>query len=272
MMFILFIIIVLICLPRDNFSNIIKKKTILTYTCFLDFKKSNKFEVLTQSIDSILKHHGNDELKLIDKFVIINEYSDEPINNWKKIIQDKYPFVEFIQKNKKQRGQVYSLNMILNMIKTYDYWIHLEESWYCIRPFISDCIRIMSDTDITQLQINMHRVKNIASWLDISKDRYACINDEYCIIKPPPDLITEKEWEKNKGWVQYSWPLYSLQPSINRVKKYAEIGPMPDDPSLWPVTFEFLYGLRFIEKGNTKATLKHSAFKRDLHKHVNTYS
>ena len=135
---ILIIILIIIRLKLfikiDNFEN---KKIILTYTTFLDFKKKDKFKCLIKSIDSIISNHTNSELNIIDKFIIINEYSDNPLNDWAKIIKEKYPFIEFIQKNKNQRGQVYSLNMILDIISEYEYWIHIEESWYCIRPLTS---------------------------------------------------------------------------------------------------------------------------------------
>ena len=99
------------------------------------------------------------------------------------MIINRYPFINFIQKNDDIKGQGQSLNLILDLIKTYTYWIHWEEAWYCDRPFLFEAIQIIDNTNITQLQFT--REFEYTHWED-KIDKKFCQKmpneNDYCII------------------------------------------------------------------------------------------
>jgi len=68
-----------------------------------------------------------------------------------------------------------------------------------------------------------------------------------------------------------AWPLYSLLPSINRVRDYLWLGEFSEDPALWPVKFEWDYARRWWARGNKKAVLSDGPVYRPG-KHISTYA
>ena len=216
--------------------------TIFTCTTFFDFKKQNKWELFCSSMDSILAHHSRTTLERIDRWLIVNEYSETPSCNWAERIRVRYPFMEFIQKKANQRGQAASMNIILDAIVPYTYWIHWEDAWFPKRECLQRAFDIMDTTDITQLQMTQH--KDVPNWLDEGEHRIDC-NPSYCRISASENMgpflsqepaVAREQWDTT---MQY-WPLYSLLPSINRASMYT-FGYFSTDPALWPVMFEWDY-------------------------------
>jgi hypothetical protein len=260
--------------PTEQFSEkkiITNKKIIFTVTTFLDFNKEDKWLALCNGIDSILKHHPG-----IDSFIdfyIINEYSPNPKEDWAQKIKEKYSFINFVQKNKELKGQGESLNLILDLIKTYTYWIHWEEAWYCERPFIFEAIQIMDNTKISQLQFT--KELNHTHWEDKVDMKYChrMPNDNnYCIIyyniDDYPKIDLKKKFS-HEDWMSVKWPLYSIRPSINRVKDY-NFGKFLIKPEYWPLKFEIDFGERWMRNKNTKAIFLEGSVTRKP-THVSTY-
>ena len=254
------------------------KKIILTITTFLDFKKEDKWEALCNGIDSILKYHSN-----IDSFIdfyVVNEYSSDPIKDWNSIVKERYPFVNFVQKSEDLKGQGESLNLILNLIKTYTYWIHWEEAWYCDRTFIFEAIQIMDSTNITQLQFTKELVdsnnnKYLTHWEDKidMKTCHRMPNDNnYCILEYSinnyPKINLDKDFSHD-DWMNVKWPLYSIRPSINRVSDY-NFGKFLIKPEYWPLKFEIDFGERWMRKNHVKGIFIEGSVTRKP-THVSTY-
>jgi len=260
--------------PIETFktNNIINnKKIIFTITTFLDFEKEDKWLALCNGIDSIIKYNPGVE-SFVD-FYVINEYSQNQKEDWVSKIKQKYPFINFIQKNNKLRGQGESLNLILDMIKTYIYWIHWEEAWYCDRTFIFDAIQIMDNTKITQLQFT--KESNITHWQDKIDMKYCHRmpnNNNYCIIpyniEDYPKINIDREFTHN-DWMNVKWPLYSIRPSINRVSDY-NFGKFNVKPEYWPLKFEIEFGERWMGKKYIKAIFAEGCVTRKS-THVSTY-
>jgi len=93
------------------------ENTIFTCTTFFDFEKQDKWNCFCNAIDSILEKHTKDDLNKIKKWIVVNEYSKKPKKDWVAIVNEKYPFIEVIQKTKENTGQASSLNIILEKIK-----------------------------------------------------------------------------------------------------------------------------------------------------------
>jgi hypothetical protein len=235
------------------------KKNII-FTCSTYFAKPKKLEQFITALNSIPEKH------LIDKFVVVNEYDPNDKTDYTKILHNKFPFVEFIQKHKNDAGQARTLNIILEKIKPYKFWIHWEESWKATRPFITESLQIMNrDITLTQLQLTH-------DWKDIDPERIK-VKQGYSIITLHPmfnkldhDPMFYDELVRIHG-IDVVWPLYSLRPSFNRIDHYKHIAKFPEDPSLWPVRFEYEYGLRWIRAGSVKAVIDpHAAIRQKNHK------
>jgi hypothetical protein len=253
-------------------SKIIKnKKIIFTVTTFFDFKKEDKWSVFCNGMDSIFKFHP--KIDAFFDFYIINEYDDNPSEDWNQKIKEKYPFMTFIQKPLELKGQGKSLNLILDMIETYTYWIHWEEAWFATRSFLFEAIEIMNNSKVSQLQFTQEN--NSTHWNDkiVVNDCYLVPNKiAYCIINydideyPLPDLNNEFIHE---DWMNVKWPLYSIRPSINRVSDYT-FGKFSENPKLWPLKFELEFGNRWMKQKNIKAIFAEGPVTRKK-THVSSY-
>ena len=265
--FVISILIVLIVLYTTR-----RTGTIMTCTTFFDFAKQDKWEPFCYAMDSILAQHSRTTLNRIQRWLIVNEYSETPTCDWAERLRLRYPFMEMIQKTAKQKGQAASMNIILNEIRPYDLWIHWEDAWFPKRECLQRAFDIMDTTDITQLQMTQH--KDVPNWLDKGEHRiectpsvcriYASDNIEQFLHKEPTEL--HDSWDESMRY----WPLYSLLPSINRASFYT-FGTFSTDPALWPVIFEWDYARRWYLRGGKKAVLPDGPVIRRKN-HVSTYS
>jgi len=215
-------------------------------------------------------------LENIVSWVIVNEYAADGKTNWRSILTKRYPFITFIQKNKHQKGQAASMNIILKIIPTYTYWIHWEEAWYTETPFLNDAVSIMNSTEITQIQFT--RQNNVVNWMKQGSgndslgtdDHMLACDDEnrYCIVE-----ASAKVWNNVDVYdgCCNNWPLYSLLPSINRVSVYT-FGEFSTDPALWPFVFEYYFAKKWLKNGGVKAVLAYGPVVRDDKNHVSTYN
>jgi hypothetical protein len=273
----LLLLLTIIIHIKNNYNeNYNYNKNTIIYTCatYFDFEKQDKLKSFCNGIDSILKFHPN-ILKIINKWYVVNEYSDNPKNDWKKIIEDKYPFIELYQKTKEEKGHPFSINIMLNKIKYYTFWINWEDSWFASKPFLYDAISIMNITNITQLQFT--RWKGDVNWLDLPNDRLKINNNyNFARISPPQniykrfkniniELYDDNIW--NEEWID-NWPLFSLLPSINRVSDYNFGYFLTDLPA---IRFELEFAYRWLQNGNKKAVLLDGPVIRDENTHVSTH-
>jgi hypothetical protein len=248
--------------------------TIFTCTTFFDFEKQDKWAAFCKAMDSILEKHSPETLQKIQRWVIVNEYSETPKADWKSRVAEKYPFIECIQKTANQKGQAASLNIILQQIKGYTYWIHWEETWYCRAPCLDRMMDVITTTSISQVQCTQHKEK--PNWLDSETHpnelKRTPKGTAYYQIYPAPGTETwlRKSMDDYGNGVIAHWPLYSLLPSINRVS-HNNCGDFPADPKYWPFRFEWDYGRRWLLAGNTKAVLPDGPVVRDNSAHKSTY-
>lgn len=250
-------------------------KIIFTCTTFFDFEKQDKWGCFTRAIDSIIENTDKNVFAEIDEWVIVNEYSEKPKKDWSNIVSKRYPFIRFIQKNKSQKGQAASMNIILKEIRPYKYWIHWEESWFCRNECISRMIDIIKNTDVTQLQVT--QLNDKPNWLDIPNEyqvnKKTQSGTEYVIILPSSN---EDEYKLNVQIedIQFNgtgWPLYSLLPSINKVDYHRKTGKFNENLKYWPFIFELDYAKRWYKQGIVKAVLPDGPVIREK-SHLSTYS
>jgi hypothetical protein len=247
-----------------------KPRVIFTCTTFFDFKKRDRWATFQRAIRELQIHDGS---HLPTTFLIVNEYSETPREDWTKKMATTFPYMTFIQKTKEQKGQAASLNIILDRIKPYDYWIQWEDSWFPDRPFLARGYNIMNTTTISQLQIT--RDNGSVSWTNKDSNLSKTTDGtEFIRIDPSPQLnkfLGRDTKDYTNDWIgQGGWPLFSLQPSINRVSDIYTLPYFSNDPVLWPVKFEWDFARHWILNGNTKAVLPDGPVLRK--DHVSTYA
>lgn len=258
-----FLVLVLALLAIVCISLLAKKTVLFTCTTFFDFAKQDRWESFQRAIANI--HPA----KQIQGWLIVNEYSDSPKADWAKVMAETYPQMTFIQKTKDQKGQAASLNIILDHIHPYDYWIQWEDSWFPERGFLDRALAIMNGTEITQLQFT--KLNGKVNWLDIPMERQLR-RGEYVEIKAASDIdsfLNKSPYEYKTAWSK-SWPLFSLLPSINRVSHIRPLGRFSTDPALWPIKFEWDFARRWYVAGGRKAVLPDGPVIRKGH--VSTYA
>jgi len=247
-------------------------KVIFTCTTFFDFEKMDRWASFQKAVDTI---YLQNPLNLPHAWFIVNEYSAKPRMDWSALMAKRYPQMTFVQKTLEEKGQAHSLNLILAAVQPYDYWIQWEDSWFPERPFLARALDVMTSTKISQLQITHSR--KYVSWLDVPLERQqkqrTWNGTEYVEIKEAPELseyLGRFAKDYTTDWNKKGWPLFSLQPSLNRVSHIRGLGNFSTDPALWPVKFEWDYGRRWIQAGGTKAVLPDGPVIRPGH--VSTYA
>lgn len=260
--FFIFLILIIIIKYKNNKENFKNKKKIL-FSCTTYLALPDKYEELYKGLHLFFYYNNYNS---IDKFIIINEYSKIDTMDKINYLKRKFPQIEFIQKNENEKGQAYSLNRIIDILKegNYDYWIQWEEAWYPTRKFLKDAINIMNKTDIDQLQFTN-------DWFNIDKNRIHNFRKYIRIDKLEGDYSDEniKYW----NWRQdiRKWPLYSLRPCINRVSTLLPLGYFNNSPEKWPVQFEFEYAYKWVQQGLKKGVMKNPPVKRNQ-KHKSSYN
>ena len=248
------------------------EKPSVIFTCSTYFAKHNKFDQFVKAMDSIQEA----DRSLIDNWVVINEFdSDYDKNNAKlhaQTIKKRYPFIHYIQKGANDRGQARTLNMILSRIGTFDYWIHWEESWIATDLFVAKCLDVMNrvDASLSQLQLTFPDWRDVAPERIIPRDGFKIIllDIKYSSVDHDAAKMYEMWSQHGLGTI---WPLYSLRPSVNRVAHVQRLRGFDEDPNLWPVKFEYEYGVRWIDAGCSKGIVEPSIALRQ-EGHVSTYA
>jgi hypothetical protein len=260
----------------DNFSS--QSSPTILFTCTTFLSKKEKFEELQKALTTFIEHN-KDDLYLITDFLVINEFANDIENQQNDIyyleqLKIQFPFIEFINKTHDQRGQANSLNMILSRLEKFKYWLHWEESWFTIRPFLKESVDILeSKYYLDQLQVNN-------GWRDVGK----WMLDRGDFIEIFPDA--KQKWgrirsSKNNShinWVKTpwpfkgSWPLWSLQPSFDRISTLSKMKDYYFDTSSkkWPLQFEYEFACRWFMLGARKGILLTPAAIRKKN-HVSTY-
>ena len=275
--YILIILVLFICFVffygiEKNIENMENNKKIL-FTCTSFISKPNKYESLIKTLDSFLKYTNTNQ---ISKLIIINEYGENTQSQINKL-KKKYPQFEFINKTKEQKGQAYSINMIIDILQDnhYDYWIHWEDSWILEKPFLDRALDIMDDNKVDQLQLipRWNKVKKERKQIHVTKK-----NNSYIEIKKINDSLDDQlkpfgncksynlNWENNFD----NWPLFSLSPGIDKVDKIIKTGYFDNSQDLWPITFEFKWSVNWLCNGARKAVLDDVLCKR-VENHESTY-
>jgi len=266
-------------IEQFNQSNHQISKPSIIFTCSTFFGKPNKLNQFLNAMNSIQQA----DIMLIDKFVVINEFdSDTRVSeaNFSKIVNDAFPFVEFIQKEEVDSGQARTMNTILKKIKGYDFWIHWEESWIVTNNSFHDRdgLFVQKAIDVMKREPSLSQLQFTPDWSDIESTRILH-KEGYALISPHPTYTTLENNVENYDKLQREygmavmWPLYSLRPSMNRVSflETESPGSFQEEADLWPVKFEYDYGVRWLAAGAVKGIIEPPIAERQ-EGHKSTYT
>ena len=185
-------------------------KILFTITTYLALE--GKYDELNYALETFFK---NENTTKINKYLLINEYHEKDTSHLLKQIKEKYPKLSIYQKKVNEKGQAYSLNIVIKLLKLSDfkYWIQWEEGWYTNKKFINEGINMIEENNLDQLQFSY------MDWHD--QDNKIEKNGFYLIPSRGDDYYDSVNSDNERTG---KWPLYSLRPSINRVSKIIEIG------------------------------------------------
>jgi hypothetical protein len=234
------------------------KNILFTLTCFLS--REDKLIQTLKALRSIHKCEPN--LKKYADIVVINECGTTSGQFLKK----EFPWITKVidKKSKNDCGQSGSLNVAIDMLrknkKKYEFWLHWEESWICTKPFLKVCDEAMSlGVDQLHLTVEDFSDKYYYSYKAKLPDnkRYITFRRKYnydhykdCKRSGKELHNGSKKIKQNKNCKEDSsdnpWPLYTLQPAMDRVSKILNVGYFNQDPKFWPVHFELEFGYNWV--------------------------
>ena len=220
---------------NDKINNIIERKKQIASG---DIKKDITFVITTckrldyfiNTMDKFLYHCQ--DLHIFSRFLCIDDNSSDEDRD---IMKEKYPFFDFILKNKEQKGHAKSLNIMLDNVST-KYIFLFEDDWICSMDFyIEPYVRLLNEgvyhqtifhTIISDLDDRFKFVRTINN-----TNMYEYAYNSECIYKSRLEgnylrrkLEFEKEFNiKSQSSQGFHHPGFSLNPSIfnlSEIKKY----------------------------------------------------
>lgn len=229
-----------------------------------------KENFVSMALESFVKHHP-DHSAFIKRWLVINEYSEDLSVRAEQALQNiqrQFPFIETYQKQEHEQGQANSLNIILGKLRTGNctYWLHMEESWRTVRPFLGTTVRAM-DAHPYLHQLQLYRADYYLNHTHtrITDDvKVVALNSHVDLIGADP-----RAWRT----FSFSWPSYSLRPSLTRVgflKDHADLV-FDTNPDSFPVIFELDFAVRWQLQGGSMCALMQEAIVRQ-EGHRSTYA
>jgi len=228
-----------------------------------------KHRFVEEALETLTTHHPA-SARAIGRWLLINEYSESNSDETSLILHQlkgRFPFLHIIQKTAHDQGQANSLNIILRELRssTYSYWLHVEESWHTVRPFLHQSLAFMdSHPYIHQLQLYHAAYYTSHTHTQITEDIEVITLDSYIDLSK----VNPRDWRM----YSLKWPSYSLRPSLTRVD-FIKANPtlaFNADPDWFPVVFEFDFALRWQHSGGSMCAVIHDAIIRQ-EGHKSTY-
>ena len=192
-----------------------------------------RYNLFVKTVNSILNTWS--DLELIDEWVVVDDNSSKED---RKLMVDKYPFINFYMKSYDERGHLQSMNIIYNYLQVNKpkYWIHIEDDmlFFLKHDYISAAMQAISE-------LNSFNVKQIIFNRNYA-ETFDHINLKGHINYENIDLALHNY--KPKGQCCTYWPNFSFRPSLIDVESILSIGSFTSTNTF----FEFDYALKYTEK------------------------
>jgi GR25 family glycosyltransferase involved in LPS biosynthesis len=194
---------------KDRFKN---KKQV---NILLSFTTCKRYDLFKQTINSILNTWM--DIDLVDYWLCVDDNSSE---NDRQQMSINYPWLNFIFKNKKQKGHRESMNIIYSKLVELKpkYWIHIEDDFlfHTKENYIKlgiMCLEKYHNNGIRQVLFNRSYAETIDDYAILGTEK---LDDLYL-------LHEHKTGSFNYRNCHY-WKHYSFRPSIIDVSTIIELG------------------------------------------------
>ena len=250
--------------PRSKNAS---SRVLLSITTTLHIPGKHHF--VREALSSLITHHP-DHASIIGRWLLINEYSESNQDEVKLMLQHlkaSFPFLEIIQKSPYDQGQPKSLNIILRELRSGDflYWLHIEESWRTVRPFLEWSIDFLNGHRyLHQLQLYQAAYYSSHTHTRITEDVEVIALDSHIDLTG----VDPRDWRA----YSLKWPSYSLRPSLTQVS-FIKGNPhliFNAHPEWFPVVFEFDFSIQWQLSGGSMCAVNQEAVVRQ-EGHTSTY-
>jgi GR25 family glycosyltransferase involved in LPS biosynthesis len=238
----------LVSLPSNKINIKKNNKLGVDTKIFISFTTCKRFDLFTQTINSILNHWT--DLDKIDYWVCVDDNSSEED---REKMKSAYPWIEYYMKNNSnEKGHRQSMNIIwdkLNELKP-DYWIHMEDDFL----FHHKTSYIIPSIEF--IKTNQNNVKQV-----LFNRNYAETIEHYrCLGHLPSNNNNNNNNNNNivlhdhkNGIFNYLnhhyWPHYSFRPAVIDVKTILNLGNYDSDNQF----FERDYANKWTDGGYKSA-------------------
>ena len=225
--------------PENKIKKLIEKnnKGINTKKIICTMTTCKRLDLFRKTINSFINNCK--DIDLIDKWLIIDDNSS--IDD-KEIMKYEYPFIQFIFKDKENKGHASSMNLIRDLSVDYEYVLHLEDDWlfientYYIKPAIdileSDDFKVLcpdlninyiKDKKIVQVLFNKNYSETLDNvvWGGFLMETKTNMQTKFLLHEHYPDNNPKFTNLANCAY----WPHYSFRPSIFKRYIYDNLGP-----------------------------------------------
>ncbi len=197
-----------------------------------------RYDLFEKSLNSFI--NCCTDIHLIDRWICIDDNSS---TSDRILMQDKYPFMEFIFKDSSEKGHAQSMNKLYTLDQITTPWIfHMEDDWQFYIPdnYITKCIQVLQENPkYGQCLVN----KNYAETFEDIRIIGGITHETSLGMRYYEHEYDTKKYQYHSN-CSY-WPHYSLRVGMTRRALYQEIGKFNESAS----HFEMEYAHRYVSAG-----------------------
>jgi hypothetical protein len=244
-------------------------RVLVVFMASLGCSDADRWSELRRAIRSVYGVHDEAQRALVLDWIVINEHSPERDQSaWKTTVERHFPWITFVQRDERNRGQARGLNLIIDdVLPAYAarapelLWLHWEESWYARKPFLADVCDVMESSNVDHLAVHEDALP------DGDKDpRRTPRGTRYEVVVPTAYYYRALASEAR-------FPSFSLRPGVMRFSflRRERTLRFDESPRRWPVAFEYMFGREMMRRGGRAGVLTSQPATRDP-SHRSTYS
>jgi len=249
---------ILLHLPPHNLASTIMNNAASGRCVTFTITTCCRLHSFIDCFEAFLKN-ATDRDEYIKEYIVVDDGSSA---SDRAAMQDAFPFCRFVFHNK---GHPHSMNTILSMLET-PFWLAWEDDWelQASTPLLTRAMAVLQ-TEPKAMQVALN-----GGWDDVAGAHRTIPPAlghhgpiRYHLLEYPPSqlrLLTPESVAR--GCCRSGdaiWPLFSLQPALNRTQYFQALGPFITDwrANSQPRYFvwELEYATRFVTGGAWKGVL-----------------
>lgn len=199
-----------------------------------------RYDLFEQTINSIINHWL--DLDKVDQWLIIDDNSSKED---RKLMQERYPFIDYYLKSYDEKGHVQSMNIIYDYLHKLKprYWIHIEDDmlFFAKLPYIT--LGLQGLTELSYF--NVKQIVFNRNYGEIMEQ----INLDGHIVYGTGEYSLQ-DYKQGGSGCRY-WPHFSFRPSIIDVDVILKLGDFTGQTTF----FENEYAFKYMNAGYRTAFL-----------------